>query len=74
MIPFSEHTILFESDDIEFIKDFIYSQLESEWDQYTSKFICNTEYEDGLKRMNPKAYALYEKLNNFLNTGELKNE
>ena len=75
MLQFGDDSIIFEYDDIEFIKDFIYSQLDSEWEQYTNRFICeDVKHKDGLKRMNPDAYALYQKLNNFLYSGELKNE
>ena len=47
-------------------RDFISSTLYSEWDSYTSNYICRgVSSEEGKRRMNPEMYEIMETIDSL---------
>lgn len=57
--------ITITDEEARFLADFIRTDLHQQWDRYTDRVIVSSRevsWEDGMKRMNPEAYALADSL------------
>lgn len=57
-----DDTIALTQAELDDIQAFIYRALDREWDDHTNRFICSDAWHDGMRRMNPEMYNLYEKM------------
>jgi hypothetical protein len=57
-----ENTIELTNEEAQFLADFIWTRLDWQWDDYTNHYICKDTWEEGMRRMSPEAYKMYEQL------------
>ncbi len=59
----NHNEIVITEEELENIQSFIRSALRSDWDSYTSNYICpGVTDEDGMRRMDPEMYDMANKM------------
>lgn len=59
----NDNEIILTQVELDNIRDFIRSSLHSDWDQYTSNYICpGVSNEDGMRRMDPEMYDMAQQM------------
>ena len=59
----NDNEIVITQTELDNIRDFIRSALYSDWNQYTSNYICpGVSNEDGMRKMDPARYDMAQQM------------